>query len=395
MFEATAWRLSTARQKAAPSRLVYQWPRTTTLPQKIEESTTPSRRKAVFQRLLPRSSSSLRRRDSFLLKGLFGKRTTLSAAADTSPRPSSLRASTAALLLSLLWSFSGILVPHAHDTTSTTWNHQPARLAAVLPTTQAKRRPAKATTKTGPVKVVTASGILVGAVAGGSLLGRTMATKQQQQKDDDEVVEEIVDDVIRETVEDDLTLRRSTKKQQRRQSALLEKVQKAATNTTGQQEEGEDTTLEGGGKVVGEQQAREMVQRILNQYHEETSDKTAPMAPQSGVAVATPVNGGEDSAIGNNNSPFLPFSTKSPPIQQPEDGNDTNTSRSVSFFDAIQQMTPAKRASQSHLDPLPPGVLRRQPKSPQEEETLRARYAGIPDVGDRAYQILLDLGAFE
>ena len=84
------------------------------------------------------------------------------------------------------------------------------------------------------------------------------------------------------------------------------------------------------------------------------------------------------------------------------DDNDSSNSKgneSVTFFDAIQQMTPTKKQvvySQSHyLKPLPPNVLRRQPKSPQEEEALRERYAGIPNLGDRAYQILLDLGVLE
>ena len=35
---------------------------------------------------------------------------------------------------------------------------------------------------------------------------------------------------------------------------------------------------------------------------------------------------------------------------------------------------------------------REQPKAPKVEAILHARYAAIPDVGDRAYQILVDLG---
>ena len=33
--------------------------------------------------------------------------------------------------------------------------------------------------------------------------------------------------------------------------------------------------------------------------------------------------------------------------------------------------------------------------TPEEEAALQARYAAIPDLGDRAYQILLDLGMFD
>jgi len=39
--------------------------------------------------------------------------------------------------------------------------------------------------------------------------------------------------------------------------------------------------------------------------------------------------------------------------------------------------------------------VRSQPKSVTEESTLAAKYASIPDVGDRAFQILLDLGMIE
>jgi hypothetical protein len=38
---------------------------------------------------------------------------------------------------------------------------------------------------------------------------------------------------------------------------------------------------------------------------------------------------------------------------------------------------------------------RRQPKPPEEEATLAAKYAAISDVGERAYQVLLDLGMIE
>jgi hypothetical protein len=64
-----------------------------------------------------------------------------------------------------------------------------------------------------------------------------------------------------------------------------------------------------------------------------------------------------------------------------------------------------KTLKNRHTAPLPPlgsvgGVLsqkqiaeaRQQPKPPKVEAALRERYAAIPDIGDRAYQILLDLG---
>jgi hypothetical protein len=40
-------------------------------------------------------------------------------------------------------------------------------------------------------------------------------------------------------------------------------------------------------------------------------------------------------------------------------------------------------------------AARAQPKSVAEESALAAKYASIPDVGDRAYQILVDLGMIE
>ena len=38
---------------------------------------------------------------------------------------------------------------------------------------------------------------------------------------------------------------------------------------------------------------------------------------------------------------------------------------------------------------------RSQPKSPSEEEMLRQKYGAITDVGERAFQILVDLGMVE
>ena len=38
---------------------------------------------------------------------------------------------------------------------------------------------------------------------------------------------------------------------------------------------------------------------------------------------------------------------------------------------------------------------RSQPKGQSEEKRLQQKYAAIPDVGDRAYQILVDLGMVE
>ena len=38
---------------------------------------------------------------------------------------------------------------------------------------------------------------------------------------------------------------------------------------------------------------------------------------------------------------------------------------------------------------------RSQPKSPSEEKKLQRKYAAIPELGDRAYQILVDLGMVE
>lgn len=40
-------------------------------------------------------------------------------------------------------------------------------------------------------------------------------------------------------------------------------------------------------------------------------------------------------------------------------------------------------------------AARQQPRLPKEEEELKDKYGAIPDVGERAYEILLDLGLVE
>ena len=40
-------------------------------------------------------------------------------------------------------------------------------------------------------------------------------------------------------------------------------------------------------------------------------------------------------------------------------------------------------------------AARQQPRPPKEEDDLKNKYGAIPDVGERAYEILLDLGLVE
>lgn len=62
------------------------------------------------------------------------------------------------------------------------------------------------------------------------------------------------------------------------------------------------------------------------------------------------------------------------------------------------QLPPARqKTSSSNLPLMSPKyrAARSQPKSAQEESTLAEKYAAIADIGDRAFQILLDLGMID
>jgi hypothetical protein len=264
------------------------------------------------------------------------------------PLPSQWMASWALVLLSVLFSLADHLAPPSWEMRPTAQAAQGKTAAVAMP---GRRRG----------KVLTASGILLGAVAGGSVLGKVVAAAPLKDDNDDKHVGmngDMVGDVLNGVDEGRSSL------------GMVEEV-----------DEDIDTTASNPNEESGQTQAREMVQRVLDQYEQSflsakpktivrptTKDEAAPVLspPAAAVAVALAPPNVEESL-----SPFLPLT------------KDT----------AERSLSPWLSSASSPRERL--RERQRQPKARAEEAALQAKYAAIPSLADRAYVILGDLGMLD
>ena len=281
-------------------------------------------------------------------------------------------------------------------TITTTTNHRPL-VAAVLPrrTTlqqQPQRQPQRQaqTTKNSSQssRPLTAVATLTGAVVGGTLLGRKLGGGTEEGGTDEK-------DRNGDIVQSTSNVEASIEKEQHDEMPTPTTINDNNNNNNNNNQDEQDSETNSPPLDVGQVQARQMVQRILDQYKDEqTVDKDKPATPAGNTAVTVANPAG---------SPFLPLSTQTLDLKKHWDEKDENTpSQPVSFMDAINAMTPTPTktttSTNTQTHPLPNSFNtnpRAQPKSPQEELALQARYAAITDLSERAYQILLDLGMLD
>lgn len=317
------------------SRVLYHWSRrpglhsTTALPVPL---TTGTANKLAPGESLPDGSSSKKMRKFRWRKlGQWWKRL----------------ASPATILL--LWTTVMVTRYFVADTAPPQFPGSHARTATVMSLKTKKRSTGRADlsfssrSSNSPLKIVTASGMVVAAVLGGQKLGAAFLQYKERRMDKNIVGDDRVTGEIDPHLTDFVTGNGLDKK--KLNNGTYHSTQLSASPST-------DSRTD---------MARAAVQRILDRFKDEEMDKetSSPLA----------------------SSPYLPITTVTASQQENEPAAVASGDRTVVLDrQQISPYLPKKRATI------------RQPLPPKEESALQARYAAIPDLSDRAYQILLDLG---
>jgi hypothetical protein len=219
-----------------------------------------------------------------------------------------------------------------------------------------------------PLRIVTAGGLLGVAILGGQQLGNKLLqpttsnyTTQQDQDDDDDKNDAGV------------TLPKSTTVLQK-----LRETSSSSNNNTDNLNDDASSTQQDGIVVDRQEIGRQMVQKILKEQENKTALANSGATNQSSLVKP-------DNNSVSISSPYLPF---------PSDGvtatesTATATTTTTTTTTKLQPTTPRPKPTRT----LPKTRVRSQPLPVHEELALQNRYAAIPDLSERAYQILIDLG---
>ena len=166
-------------------------------------------------------------------------------------------------------------------------------------------------------------------------------------------------------------------------TAVVEEDQEDMADSAGSSTPSKPSTLSGGSNTGSEM--KDATKEVEQHVEPETKTRQSTAKRSRVVAVATATGGGAFLLAKNRIS---------------KDGNDDEEDEvgvDEERIETTRKVPSTTKTTQSLplCDPVHRKAREEQPKSPAEEASLAARYAQISDVGERAFQILVDLGMIE